>query len=324
MPLQNFKRRDLILGGSAAITVMVLAHKLHLPRPKRRIPGLTSEPQFPVPLSKKSVTGNWPETPLFGVHLDRFNARDLSFTWDLLEYKWTDPPAILPIFLRALPSDMEQLSVTDRKQMFFMAVTPHVLYANHIILLQRQRLLDISGRTPTEADRVFLDVLAERMRLKSDPDLFVQLLDHIDVIPPSLALAQGAAESGWGTSRFAREGNALFGVWTWDQTKGIAPLGREPGKTHSVKRYDHLFATVTDYMDNLNRHAAYADLRASRSQARVKGQTPSGAQMVGGLLYYSERRMKYVEELKAIMRANNLALLDTASLTSDYTPPTLV
>jgi Bax protein len=134
------------------------------------------------------------------------------------------------------------------------------------------------------------------------------------VIPPSLALAQGAEESGWGTSRFAREGNALFGQRIFKGTRGIVPNKREQGKRYRVRAFDQLIDGVKAYADNLNTHPAYQLLREARAKRRADNRVVDGAALVPTLVKYSERREKYVETIKLIIRANGFLLYDKARL----------
>jgi Bax protein len=136
----------------------------------------------------------------------------------------------------------------------------------------------------------------------------------MDIIPPSLALAQSAEESGWGTSRFARQGNALFGQWTWDRSQGIRPSAAAASATHAIRRFPTLLAAVRAYARNLNTHRAYASFRLERERLRQQSQPISGFRLATTLTRYSERGGAYVRSLHAIMRGNDLARFDQARL----------
>jgi len=139
------------------------------------------------------------------------------------------------------------------------------------------------------------------------------LLQRVDMVPPSLAAAQMAEESGWGTSRFADLGNAFFGQWSW--TKGIRPLAQRSGKgDYRIAAFDKPVGSVTAYVRNLNTSTAYADFRRERERLRKSGSKISGAGLVHTLINYSERREDYIRTLKAIMRVNLLAGVDDAYL----------
>jgi uncharacterized FlgJ-related protein len=136
----------------------------------------------------------------------------------------------------------------------------------------------------------------------------------VDAIPPSLALGQAAYESGYGTSRFAREGNALFGQWTYGG-EGMKPRKKRASKgNYAVAAYDWPLDSVRDYMRNLNTHRAYQGLRDERAAARADGRVPTGAELAATLTSYSEKGAEYVKELQGIMRTNELAVADRATL----------
>ncbi len=210
---------------------------------------------------------------------------------------------------------------SQRKEIFFKTVLPLVLQVNEQIVSDRGRLWNLharqlSGVRLDALDRLWLAVLAEQYGT-SRGDI-VALLDRHDVVPPSLALAQAATESAWGTSRFVREGNAMFGEWTFKADhQGIVPAGREVGKTHRVRAFDTLFDSVRSYVTNLNKHRAYKEFRKQRSAMRAKGQVVDGMILAGALHRYSERGAAYVSELRSIISSNDLDLLDSAELSSD-------
>lgn len=223
--------------------------------------------------------------------------------------------------LVSMPDDLRAIRETEqRKAVFFKSVLPLVLQVNEQIVEDRNRLWDLHTQKQTGAelnalDRLWLAVMAERYGV--DRDNLKGLLARHDVVPPSLALAQAASESAWGTSRFVREGNAMFGEWTFaDEHKGIVPNGRTIGKSHRVRAFDSLYDSVHSYVTNLNKHRAYKEFRAMRSEQRAKGQSVNGMLLAGTLHRYSERGAAYVAELRSIISGNELDLLDTARLSS--------
>ena len=230
----------------------------------------------------------------------------------------SDQVEVPRVFLANLPSDLDTLSSTDaRKLLFVQTMLPLILKANETILLERGQLLALrahteSGRTLTAEDAAWLNDLAERYGAESTD--FHRLLRRVDIVPPSLALAQAAEESGWGTSRFVRQGNAVFGQYTFSEELGLAPIDREDGKNHYIRSYDHLLDGVKSYMRNLNTHAAYRSFRKSRADMRANGQRIDGFKLAGKLLSYSERGKEYVETIQALIRANSFAPLDKARL----------
>lgn len=221
--------------------------------------------------------------------------------------------------LVSLPRNFGRIRETaQRKRMFFKTVLPLVLQVNEKILVDRKRLKRIgaemkSGKNIAPVDRLWLAAMAKRYGTRRN-DVAALLLRN-DIVPPSLALAQAATESAWGTSRFVREGNAMFGEWTFsDQTKGIVPNGRDEGSKHRVRAFNSLYDSVQSYVLNLNKHRAYKEFRAERAAMRRNGETISGARLAASLTRYSERGTAYVAELQAIISGNNLEFLDGARL----------
>ena len=175
------------------------------------------------------------------------------------------------------------------------------------------RLVDVlrEGRDLGPSNAVWLARLAQRY--KADVEDLDTLIARVDEIPVSLAMAQAAEESGWGTSRFAQNGNALFGQWTTADDEGLIPKDRKEGMTHKVKAFDSLSDSVAGYMRNLNTHGAYKSLRAERATMRKQGRNLNGWALAGTLIKYSERGEKYVKSIRLIIDANDLRELDAAA-----------
>ena len=223
--------------------------------------------------------------------------------------------AVPRILLDKLPADFAVVeSPTERKQLFIKLALPLILYANERIAAERERLIALSDKiartSATAGERAWLSGLAGRYGLET-PDIDI-LLKRVDVIPPSLALAQGAEESGWGTSRFVREGNAIFGQRTYDKGAGLVPELRDPDATHEVKTFNGLMDSVISYMTNLNTHAAYDNFRRIRADQRASGGVDSYS-LVGSLVRYSERGEAYIETIRSIIDINDLRSYDGAS-----------
>ena len=167
-------------------------------------------------------------------------------------------------------------------------------------------------------DKEWLHELAERYRLDKlrieDQAFSVRLLRNVDTLPVSLVLAQAANESGWGTSRFALEGNNLFGEWTYAKGTGMVPRERKPGATHEVRLFNSLQSSLRSYMHNLNTHRAYTGLRKIREQLRNAGQRPDGPSLARGLHAYSERGSAYILDIEQMIRDNRFTLFADAQL----------
>lgn len=227
-------------------------------------------------------------------------------------------------FLARLPESLPELAdAKKRKQQFVSAMLPIILRANELIIADRGRLLAIRDRIEQagaagKRQRKWLETVARTHRVElSSPATLEQidlLLFRVDVIPPSLALAQAAMESGWGTSYFAQEGNALFGEWTWNQEEGILPRARDDGKTHKIKSFEYLLDSVRSYMRNLNRHKSYRELRDRRAELREHNLVVTGTALAPALVDYSERGADYVSDILSIINYNDLDGLDSARL----------
>ncbi|MBK20572.1 MAG: hypothetical protein CMM52_17210 [Rhodospirillaceae bacterium] len=223
------------------------------------------------------------------------------------------------LFLATLPKDLPEIrQPTERKNVFVMMTLPLVLHVNELILQTRSQLKAIqrkqqSGQAISIEDQRYLEKVAEEYGLEKP--LVADLLKRVDIIPPSLALAQSAEESGWGTSRFAREGNALFGQRTWRSTTGIIPKKREDGKKFKVRVFDHLLDGVKAYARNLNGHPYYKNFRNLRAEMReTKAGKIDGMKLAATLLSYSERGADYVKTIQAIIRINHFTVFDEARL----------
>lgn len=229
------------------------------------------------------------------------------------------------VILANFPDDLVALpTVGQRKALFIQAMLPLILHANEEVTLDRERLLAILEKPETRrsaADRAWLMDLAEYY--EADPDDPVDLVRRVDVVPLSLALAQAAEESGWGTSRFALEGNAVFGQWTFNEDAGLLPDNRAAGKTHYVRVFDGLLYSVAGYLHNLNTHPAYVAFRNRRQYMREHTGEFDSLGLANTLLYYSERRAGYVAGIREIIEANSLQAYDRAKLAT-YRPATIL
>jgi Bax protein len=221
------------------------------------------------------------------------------------------------VFLAAIPLDLSDVQETaERKALFFKSILPLILKVNEGLLVDRARLLAIQEivrgkRKPGAVERLWLAMMSDRYSVSRDN--IAALLQRVDIIPPSMAMAQAAAESGWGGSRFVREGNALFGQWTF--AKGnLVPEDRADGKGHMVKRFNSLVDSVRAYARNLNTNRAYREYRALRADLRQKGKALDGRVLVGALHRYSERGVDYVNEIRSLISFNKLNRLDDARL----------
>ena len=178
--------------------------------------------------------------------------------------------------------------------------------------LNMKKLFKILGKNfNTIGERVWLKRRFKEYKIE-DKDLS-KLKMRMDIIPVSIAIAQAANESGWGTSRFALEGNALFGQWTWSD-KGITPSKKDKNKSHKVLQFQVLKASVKSYKNNLNTHKAYQEFREVRAQLREEGKEINGLELTKYLEKYASIGKKYVEILESIIKKNSLTDFDKANL----------
>ena len=187
-----------------------------------------------------------------------------------------------------------------------------ILDENEKISEDRKKLFKILGKNfNTISERVWLKRRFKEYKI-DDGDL-ARLKMRMDIVPVSIALAQAANESGWGTSRFALEGNALFGQWTWSK-KGISPKNKDPDQSHKILQFQVLKASVRAYKNNLNTHNAYQEFREARAQLRQNGEKIYGLKLTKYLTRYSAIGEKYVAILDDIIEKNSLTDFDKANL----------
>lgn len=210
-------------------------------------------------------------------------------------------------------------NVQEKKDAFLGYLLPYVHELNREWLQDRERILELSQRAQADKkikkkDRNWLLATAEKVNFDEasleDPGLFEDLLSRVDAIPPSLALAQAANESAWGTSRFAREGNNFYGIWCYQPGCGLVPRRRPAGETYEVTRYQSPKESVRDYFHQLNTGSAYLPFRMIRRRLRDQGEPITGTRLANGLERYSERGMAYVGDIQNLIRSNNLETYD--------------
>ena len=199
-----------------------------------------------------------------------------------------------------------------RKDFFIQIILPLILKENNNIKLDRKRLFSIINKSNnTKLEKKWLDKKYKQYGIPSK-DLSI-LKIRMDEVPVSLAIAQAAKETGWGTSRFAQEGNALFGQWTWSG-EGLKPKDAEKNEGHKVMKFNVLQASVRAYQRNLNTHSSYSEFRKERAKLRDKGSVLDSLVLVKHLDQYAETGNQYVEVLKKIIKQNNLKDFDDAKL----------
>ena len=211
--------------------------------------------------------------------------------------------------------------LSQSKRDFVKTLLPLISYQNQNILLERSKLEElraslIDNNTLSKTDLKFLNKISKKYRIKTAHkhkyDLVNELLNRVDIIPNSIVLAQAANESGWGTSRFATEFNALFGEYTYDFSDGVVPLLREEGEKHLVKTFVSVDKSVQSYFNNLNSHYAYEDFRKVREMMREKNNFSNIKLLVEELDSYAAD-INYITTINAIIDANKLDKFDAFS-----------
>ena len=222
---------------------------------------------------------------------------------------------VKPIYFTQFPKDLDEIKdVKLKKDTFIKIVLPLIVAENEKILDDRIKLRKItSKKITTDKQKLWLrQKLREYKVKKSD---MTELKKRMDIIPVSIAIAQAAKESGWGTSRFALEGNAIFGQWTWTG-QGIEPLNREKHEGHKILRFPILRASVKAYKNNLNTHKGYSNFREKRFTLRNKNKNIEGLELTNTLKNYAQTGKEYTEILEQIIEQNNLGDFEKVQLTN--------
>ncbi len=246
----------------------------------------------------------------------RLNASTINQLFEDTNYKLDDvrkKKLVKPVALTLLPQEIKMIENTKkRKEFFIQIVLPLILKENNNIRLDRKRLFDIINKSSnTTSEKKWLNKKYKQYGIPSK-DLTI-LKIRMDEIPVSLALAQAAKETGWGTSRFAQEGNALFGQWTWSG-EGLKPKDADKNQGHKVMKFNVLQASVRAYQRNLNTHSTYKSFRIARAELRDKGKGLDSMILSKYLDEYAQTGEKYVEVLQQIIKQNRLKDFDDAKL----------
>ena len=229
---------------------------------------------------------------------------------------------VKPIYLSKLPKDLKKIKSTKtKKDTFIKIVMPLIIDENNKILENRKKLFKILSKpNNTRGEKVWLKRRFDDYSIKNED--VTELKIRMDIVPVSIAIAQAAKESGWGTSRFALEGNAMFGQWTWGK-QGIAPLDREKNKGHKILKFPILRSSVQAYKNNLNTHNGYREFREKRAELRKQNKKISGLELVKYLHNYAATGSEYTKILKKIIDQNELTDFDGAILMNSNQASTL-
>ena len=235
------------------------------------------------------------------------NAQTVLNLFEDLEYdldKVRDEKQVKPIYFTRLPRDLDKIkTIKAKKETFLQIVLPLVVAENEKIETDRNYLLKVIRDNDSDEKLQWLKRKFKEYKVK-DGDIN-ELIEKVDIVPISIALAQAAKESGWGTSRFALEGNAIFGQWTWDGV-GIEPLDKSDDQGHKILKFPILRASVKAYITNLNTHPSYKNFREKRLMLRQSNKALSGIDLIHELENYAETGKEYTRILEQIIEQNDL------------------
>ena len=233
---------------------------------------------------------------------------DLEYDLDRVRNK----KKVKPIYFTRLPKDLNTIkNVKEKKETFLQILLPLVVAENEKIKEDREHLLKILKDNNSEKNKKWLNRKYKAYKV-SDKNIN-ELIEKIDIIPTSIALAQAAKESGWGTSRFALEGNAIYGQWTWNGD-GIEPLEKTKDQNHKILKFPLLRASVKAYIINLNTHRGYKSFRVKRSELRKQNKKLAGIELIHELENYAQTGKKYTKILEQIIKQNDLDELETVTI----------
>ena len=220
---------------------------------------------------------------------------------------------VKPVALSLLPAEIKKIENTKkRKDLFIQIILPLIIKENNYIKADRKKLFGILNKNNnTNLEKKWLNKKFKQYGV-ANRDLST-LKIRMDEVPVSMAIAQAAKETGWGTSRFAQEGNALFGQWTWSG-EGLRPKDAEEGKNHKVMKFNILQASVRAYQRNLNTHSTYKDFRKARAKLRDSNKPLDSTELSKYLNKYAETGNQYVEVIQKIIKQNKLKDFDDAKL----------
>ena len=246
----------------------------------------------------------------------RLDASTIKQLYEDTGYKLEDirqNKLVKPVALDSFPREIKMIENTKkRKEFFIQIVLPLILQENNNIRLDRKRLFSIINKSNnTDLEKNWLDKKYKQYGIPSKDLLTLKV--RMDEVPVSLALAQAAKETGWGTSRFAQEGNALFGQWTWSG-EGLKPKESDENEGHKVMKFNVLQASVRAYQRNLNTHKTYKEFRLVRAQLRDSGKPLDSIILSEYLTNYAETGEEYVKVLQKIINQNDLKDFDNAKL----------
>jgi Bax protein len=304
------KINDINQVEKVEINKIEIEEKKEIKKPKAQVKKKVVQPKAQVKKEEKKPDLNVKKNSVADVILPDLNLKTETVLslfkdvdYDLSQVR--NKKIVKPIYFTQFPKDLNKLQSSRlRKETFIKIVLPLIVAENERILADRNKLKKIyKKKNTTDLEKQWLRQKLLEYKVKKGS--MEKLVLRMDIIPTSIALAQAAKESGWGTSRFALEGNAIFGQWTWSG-QGIAPLNRESNKKHKILKFPILRASVKAYQNNLNTHKSYSQFREKRSIMRKKNKVISGLELTDTLKNYAQTGTEYIKILNQIIRQNRL------------------
>ena len=251
-------------------------------------------------------------------NLVSLNSATVASLFDDLNYdlsKIRKGKEVKPFYISLLPKDISSIeSVKERKDLFIKIILPLILQENDQIRKDRKKLFKVlAKKSNTPKERDWLKWKFKEYKIKNFD--ISELKIRMDIVPVSLAIAQAAIESGWGTSRFAVQGNALFGQWTWSE-KGLKPLELSDDSNHKVMQFKVLTASIKAYKKNLNTHGGYLEFRKARANLRSQNAKVTGLRLIKYLDKYAATGKEYIKKLEITIKKNSLSDFENAKLLS--------
>ena len=250
------------------------------------------------------------------INLVRYTTLEINALFNEVKYdleEVRDTKLVKPIDIGLLPNEIKNIDNTKkRKEMFIKIILPLIVKENSKIRIDRNRLFTIlSKNSNTDIEKKWLEKKYKQYGVTQNDLLSLKI--RMDEIPVSLAIAQAAKETGWGTSRFALKGNALFGQWTWSG-EGLKPKNAEKGEGHKVMKFHSLQLSVRAYLRNLNTHSSYKNLRKARTDLRNRNKSLDSIVLSKHLDKYAETGNEYIKVIQKIITQNSLKDFDEARL----------
>lgn len=275
------------------------------------------------PIEKKSVAAEDGQKKTQGPKIVEIRSLDeLIALFDRLNYNsnhWSEDNREVPRLTfdqvgENWSTTANEIPVPIKKQLFFRLMTPLVLVANENLLSDRQLATESRLDDPVLIDLALKYKVIPVAETLLDEKQRQELLSRVDILPPSLVLAQAAEESGWGCSRFTIEGNSFFGQWDFSGNGMVPAQQRKELGNYGIARFESPLASVEGYMLNINTHQAYQNLRDLRASLRANNKRLTGVALAGTLDKYSERGQTYIDAIRALIRFNRLEPVDEAYL----------